>query len=155
MYEKKVKNWIFNPYSRDNINLSRPNPGGRQKNKLKFLFSHFFVMPEKLNSFEEQQRSVKIKIYVNLYLIQISEMQEAVRVKYERILNLNLIDFMLALPWRRTWTQVSSLGETWLPYKNKSQVTRRNSGNLKAWNTSIRRIPLVLAFPSKLKQTSI
>ena len=57
-------------------------------------------MPEKLNSFEEQQRSVKIRIYV--ILIQISEMREAGRVKYERILNLNLIDFMLALPWRRT-----------------------------------------------------
>ena len=59
-------------------------------------------MPEKLNSFEEQQTMVKIKIYVNLYLIQISEMQGAGRIKYERILNLNLIDFMLALPWRRT-----------------------------------------------------
>ena len=30
------------------INPSRPNPGRREKNVLKFLFSHFFVLPPKV-----------------------------------------------------------------------------------------------------------
>ena len=42
---------------KSDLNPSRPNPGRREKIKLKFLFSHFFVVP-----FEAPQRSVKIKI---------------------------------------------------------------------------------------------
>ena len=30
------------------INPSRPNPGRREKKSLKFLFSHFFVVPQKV-----------------------------------------------------------------------------------------------------------
>ena len=56
---------IFNP--------SHPNPGRREKISLKFLFSYFFVGPQKgfmkalkafIKPFEAPQRSVKIKISI-------------------------------------------------------------------------------------------
>ena len=47
---------IFNP--------SRPKPLRREKINLKFLFLHFFVVPQKafIKPFEAPQRSTKIKI---------------------------------------------------------------------------------------------
>ena len=56
------------------FNPSRPDLGQREKINLKFLFSHFFVVPQKIfmkalkaftKPFEAPQRSAKIKISVN------------------------------------------------------------------------------------------
>ena len=45
------------------VNPSRPNPGRREKINLKFLFSHFVVIHQKvLKPFEAPQRNVRIKI---------------------------------------------------------------------------------------------
>ena len=53
------------------VNPSRPDLRQREKFNLKFLFSHFFVVPQKvlwrpfkafIKSFEVPQRSVKVKI---------------------------------------------------------------------------------------------
>ena len=55
------------------VNPSRPDTGRREKSKLKVIFSHFFVVPQKVlredftKPFEAPQRSVKIKIYVKFY----------------------------------------------------------------------------------------
>ena len=51
----------------NDLNPLRPNPGRREKNQLKFSFSHFFVVLQKafkafIKPLEAPQRSVKIKI---------------------------------------------------------------------------------------------
>ena len=61
-YVHELKCDLMNPF----VNLSRPDPGRGEKNNLRFLFSRFFVVPQKvkafIKSFEVPQRSVKIKI---------------------------------------------------------------------------------------------
>ena len=75
------------------LNLSRPIPGRREKANLNFYLYTFlcaskdFMKASKafikafIKAFEAPQRSLKIKIYVNFYFIQLSEMHWAGKVK--------------------------------------------------------------------------